>query len=103
VTTKGLTLMCDHANREAAMVIVERDDAGRPLVWCDPCLVPLVAALNAGGLLTRWSCCGHGRLPSVVGLGDDRQVLVLDSPAELERVLGTAFPDDHLSPEGVEL
>lgn len=28
-------------------------------VWCDPCLVPLVKALNDGGLRTVASCCGH--------------------------------------------
>jgi hypothetical protein len=32
---------------------------GRDGVWCDPCLVPLVKALNDGGLRTLASCCGH--------------------------------------------
>lgn len=51
--------MCDHENREATMVVIQRDDTGRPTVWCDPCLVPLIQALNDGGITTAASCCGH--------------------------------------------
>lgn len=51
--------MCDHANREAAMTVIARDDNGTPTAWCDPCLAPLIEALNAGGIPTVASCCGH--------------------------------------------
>lgn len=40
-------------------------------VPCDPCLAPIVAALNAGGLVTVASCCGHGGLPPWIALADD--------------------------------
>lgn len=44
-------------DREARMV---RLAAGG---CCDPCIADLVAALNAGGLRTVASCCGHGYRP----------------------------------------
>lgn len=68
--------MCDHPNREAAMVVVERDTLGVPTVWCDPCLEPLVRALNDGGIHTIASCCGHGRLPGNVVLADGRELVI---------------------------
>jgi hypothetical protein len=78
--------MCDHApNREAAMVVVADG------VWCDPCLAPLVKALNEGGMPTVASCCGHGRRPSTVALADGRELLVL--PFDTARSVGDAWPD----------
>lgn len=59
--------MCDYANREAAMTPLRWDDNGTPTVWCDPCLAPLIEALNAGGIPTVASCCGHN------GNGSDGQ------------------------------
>lgn len=71
--------MCDHApNREAAMTIIG------PGVWCDPCLVPLVAALNAGGVSTVASCCGHGTHYSTIGLTDGRWLMVLPDTDHLD-------------------
>lgn len=72
-------LVCDHYPREPAMVTVRRNEAGEPTVWCDPCLVPLVRALNDGGLPTIASCCGHGLLPGNVILKDGRCLLLLPS------------------------
>jgi len=69
--------MCDHPNREAAMVVIERDEDGRPTIWCDPCIAPLVRALNEGGLPTVASCCGHGKLPSRIALADGREVVIV--------------------------
>lgn len=67
--------MCNHSpNREAAMVVVERDAQGTPTVWCDPCLVPLITALNAAGIRTRASCCGHGYQPGWIMLQDGRHL-----------------------------
>lgn len=64
--------MCEHPNRELAMVTVSED------IWCDPCLVRLVRALNVGGLPTVASCCGHGHGPGRISLADGRTLLVLD-------------------------
>jgi hypothetical protein len=66
--------MCDHSNREVAMVVLYRDETGKPTVWCDPCIAPLIKALNDGGIGTLASCCGHGE-PERLGwvmLADDR-------------------------------
>jgi hypothetical protein len=70
--------MCDHEHREAAMVTIARDESGTPTVWCDPCLAPLIQALNNGGLPTVASCCGHGHRPGTVALRDGRHLLVAD-------------------------
>jgi hypothetical protein len=72
--------MCDHApNREAAMVRIAEDEKGKPTVWCDPCIAPLVKALNDAGMRTRASCCGHGTHPTSVALADGRWVFVVDA------------------------
>jgi len=84
--------MCDHPNREAAMVVLATDDDGNPTVWCDPCIAPLVLALNHGGLPTVWSCCGHGRRPAQIGLSDGREVIVFADASEARRI-ESLWPD----------
>jgi hypothetical protein len=65
-------------NREAAMVVLDPE----PLpgvhkgVWCDPCIAPIVKALNDGGLPTVASCCGHGERDGRITLADGREVLI---------------------------
>lgn len=69
--------MCDYApNREAAMVVLERDAGGKPTVWCDPCITPVVRALNAGELRTVASCCGHDHAPGWIMLADGRTLIL---------------------------
>jgi hypothetical protein len=72
--------MCDHTNdpggREAAMTVVVRDESGTPTAWCDPCIAPVVAALNAGGVRTVASCCGHGKNDPSIALADGRWVTI---------------------------
>lgn len=41
----------------------------------DPCLASLIAALNAAGLKTTSSCCGHGYRPGRVTLVDGREII----------------------------
>ena len=90
--------MCNHENdpggREAAMVVVDPgspERLGRDGVWCDPCLIPLVKALNDGGVRTIASCCGHGHVPfGSIALADGRELLILpdyDSARTAERTL----------------
>lgn len=78
--------MCDHANdpggREAAMTVIA------PGVWCDPCLAPIVRALNASdlpriptkdgpdGIATVVSCCGHGKALPRITLADGREIVI---------------------------
>jgi len=94
--------MCDHSNdpggKEAAMVTVY------PGVWCDPCIAPLVKALNECealpaapsrlnpiGIRTLASCCGHGKAPGRIALADRRELFILPdfaSARETEDILG---------------
>lgn len=53
--------------------------------FCDPCIAPLVKALNDGGFSTVASCCGHGHNPTMIGLADDRYLLIVDR-AGFERI-----------------
>ena len=75
-------------------------DGQRPCAKCgklpgepgiDPCLMPLVAALNGAGLKTLASCCGHGRRPASVLLEDGREIIVARSWEEA-RLLEKAIP-----------
>lgn len=73
--------MCDHENREAAMVVLDPgtpERHGRDGVWCDPCLVPIVKALNDGGVPTIASCCGHGQALGSVALVDGRVIAIYE-------------------------
>jgi hypothetical protein len=67
--------MCDHSNdpggREAAMA------EAYPGTWCDPCIAPLVKALNESAISTVASCCGHGKRPGKIALADGRELLIL--------------------------
>lgn len=38
----------------------------------DGCIHHIVAALNAGGVVTDGSCCGHGEMPGSIILADGR-------------------------------
>lgn len=64
------------------MIVIDTD------TWCDPCIEPLVRALNDGGLRTVASCCGHGRRPSSVVFSDGRVLLVLPSMEDYDRLAG---------------
>jgi len=60
------------------MSIIMRDGSGKPTVWCDPCLEPLIRALNENGLPTIASCCGHDNQPGRVTLRDGTDLIVTD-------------------------
>ncbi len=77
--------MCEHSNREAAMVTI------RDGIWCDPCLAPLVTALNDGGQVTVASCCGHeepGRL-GWVQMADGRVLVIAPDLAAAHHIHDT--------------
>ena len=42
----------------------------------DPCLKPMIEALNRAGIETVSSCCGHGRRPGNIALKDGRELMV---------------------------
>lgn len=80
-------------DRESKMVTVSTDMKGKPVIWCDPCIAPMVAALNIAGIATEWSCCGHGQRPACIGLKDGRQIVIARDIEELHRI-NTLFPRD---------
>lgn len=59
----------------------------------DRCIAPLVEALNAAGVETVASCCGHGYRPGNVALRDGREI-VIAKDFEQGRQIDTIFPTD---------
>lgn len=56
-----------------------------PGVWCDPCIAPLVKALNEGGIPTVASCCGHGTHLGSIALEDGRWLTILPDRDAFDR------------------
>ena len=53
----------------------------------DWCIHRIVAALNAGGVLTVASCCGHGQMNGNIILEDGRVLVILpERPKDTEPV-----------------
>lgn len=42
----------------------------------DRCIAPIVAALVEAGILTRSSCCGHGKADGEIQLEDGRTLMI---------------------------
>lgn len=85
------------------MVTVKVDGHGQPTVWCDPCIAPIVKALNDAGLPTVASCCGHGHRPGVISLADGREVMILpglEASHLAESVFTTDINGITQSPDG---
>lgn len=81
-------MMCDHSpNREAAMVVID------PGIWCDPCLVPLVTALNEGNVPTVASCCGHGNYEGWIALNDGRVLVIEPNLDAAKQRVATTQPE----------
>jgi len=75
-------------SREAAMVVIRRDKAGKPTVWCDPEIVDLVEALQPIGTVA--SCSGHGGPFGNVALKDGRELIIaadFDAARAIERAV----------------
>ena len=66
---------------------VSLDIAGR-VVCIDWCIAEIVAALNAGGVRTVASCCGHQRRHGRIDLVDGRVLTILPS-----RPIDAAVPE----------
>lgn len=85
---------CDrdcNVDRERKMVEASPD------AWCDPCIAAVIYALNAGGVKTIASCCGHGRRPGFIALVDGR-VLVLARSLDEAKAITMGFPDINSTP-----
>ena len=48
----------------------------------DHCIHKIVAALNAGNVLTFASCCGHKKIPGNIILDDGRVLIILPNTPE---------------------
>lgn len=55
----SVVVACEHGDTIEMRVLTE--DGWRDGIKIDRCIAPIIAALNAGGLATVTSCCGHGR------------------------------------------
>ena len=54
----------------------------------DYCIHRIIAALNAGGVRTMASCCGHRMMSGRIDLEDGRVLIVVDDP---DQVVWQAF------------
>ena len=84
--------MCRHGIKATQVRLAEPRSDGRTHAPVDPCIGPLVQALNDSGFLTTSSCCGHDHRPGTITLKDGRELLVMPSFAEARRT-------DHLWPD----
>ena len=75
---------CDYPGGEVTF----RNQVCMPLngrVQCiDYCIHHIIAALNAGGIRTVASCCGHGDMAGNIVLEDGRVLLVRKEPKSTE-------------------
>ena len=78
--------MCERS--ETVIMILQ----GKPTA-IDGCIAPVVEALNAAGLETIASCCGHGYRPGNIVLRDRREVMILPD-YETARRVDRLFPKD---------
>lgn len=46
--------------------------------YIDLCIAPYVAALNAAGIETVASCCGHGKIAPTILLSDNKVLVIKD-------------------------
>src|SRR5687767_10266247 len=60
----------------------------------DRCISALVETLNASGIHTVASCCGHGNRPGNIALADGREI-VLCRHYEEARLIDSLFSDIH--------
>lgn len=45
-------------------------------VGVDTCIAPIITALNAVGVSTIASCCGHNKRPGNIALRDGRELII---------------------------
>ena len=81
MSNEGPTRMCEHGNDVHMLVTIpahlsytgEAREEYKPI---DACIASIVHALNAHGIFTEASCCGHGKGPGSIILQDGRELLV---------------------------
>ena len=88
--------MCDQNIPDAPFSLHHTTERGFDTGWCDPCIQPIVQALNNAGMQTVASCCGHGHRPAAICLEDDREILIMTF--NQARELDHEWPDIHGEP-----
>ena len=77
----GIETPCQHCDLPGGKKTYE-NQVSLPLngkVQCiDYCIHQIVAALNAGGVFTFASCCGHGLAPGRIDLMDGRLLTITE-------------------------
>ena len=80
---------CSHCDSPGGEVTL-RNQVSMPIngrVQCiDYCIHRIVAALNAGGVNTLASCCGHGRMKGLISLEDGRDLVIQSRTDSLEEL-----------------
>lgn len=66
-------------------------EARRKVIDVDRCIAPLVEALNAVGMTTIASCCGHGKQPGSIVLEGGREIRIMPD-FESARAVDRLFP-----------
>ena len=78
---------CVHCDGEPGSAATYAGQVCMPLngrVQCiDYCIHQIVAALNAGGIRTVGSCCGHGKIKGNILLEDGRVLTIQPSPEKV--------------------
>ena len=86
-----------HHDREGKMVAVGGN------AFCDPCIAPIVSALNAAGIRTVASCCGHGFRPGWIALIGGRSLILARSQEEtaaIQRMFPVDINGDRMEGQG---
>jgi len=58
-----------------------------PNVYVDVCIADIIKALNNAGIETVASCCGHNKIPGSIILKDGREILLVNSPEERDKLI----------------
>ncbi len=75
--------MCKWGTEEMCYVYIDAEhshthEARWAFKKIDSCIAPIVRALNAAGILTTSSCCGHGKGDGHVALTNGKVLIVRD-------------------------
>ncbi len=83
--------MCEWGIMAIQMKLVKPRNDGRTHIPVDPCIATIVQALNDADIETVASCCGHGKRPGNIILGDGRELIIAQN-YETGRLIDKAFP-----------
>ena len=81
---QGKCLHCDSPGGEATFKHQACMPIGGRVECIDFCIHQIVAALNAGGVRTIASCCGHGKMKGNILLEDGRVLIIQKKPENMD-------------------